>query len=87
MKRLFILAIMATMFMSCTKNGRVRHWGGTGTLDLPKGQKLVNLTWKDSDLWVLTTEMDSGYIPKTYKFTEDSKFGMMEGTYIVKETR
>lgn len=38
--------ISLVLFGSCTENARVKQWGGEGTINLPKGRKLVNVTWK-----------------------------------------
>lgn len=42
-------------------------------------KKLVEATWKDSDLWYLVEPMDSDYVPKTKIFKENSMIGIMEG--------
>ena len=68
-------------------NARVKRFGGTAELDLPANTKLINVTWKDDELWTLTREMKPNESPETYKFTEDSKWGILEGTYVIKETR
>ena len=57
---------------SCTENSRTRTWGGISVIELDPGQKLVNATWKEANLWYLTEPMESGYVPKTKVFQEDS---------------
>jgi hypothetical protein len=86
LKLLFVLVLVVTLF-SCTENSRVRKWGGDGTLELPKGQKLVNLTWKGDQLWYLTRPMTANDSVETYTFHEESSFGIIEGTYRVIESR
>lgn len=86
LKLLFVLVLAVTLF-SCTENSRVRKWGGNGTLELPKGQKLVNLTWKGDQLWYLTRPMTERDSVETYTFHEESSFGIIEGTYRVIESR
>lgn len=81
---LFLIATMLST--SCTDNIRVKGYGGTATIDLPVGQKLVNVTWKNADLWILTRPARTGELPETYSFSEKSTFGVFEGTYILKET-
>ena len=78
----FILVAIILICCSCTKNTRARVWGGNITIDLPKGQKLTEATWKGdgNSLWYLTEPMDSDYIPKTKIFREDSRFGLFEGS-------
>lgn len=69
---------------ACGQYG-AKKFGGSYTIDLPKGERLVNVAWKDSDLWYLTEPMDSDYKPKEYKFKEDSTFGVFEGTVTIVE--
>lgn len=71
----------------CTENSRVKMFGGTGEMTLPRGQKLVLVTWKDSELWYLTKPMSKADSAETYHFQEKSSFGIMEGTYIIHETK
>lgn len=85
MKRFLILVVLVVLVASCTENQQARQFGGTSTIALPAGQKLVNATWKDHDLWYLTRPMEEGETPTTWKFQEDSSFGMMEGTIIFVE--
>ena len=84
----FIMALVAlAAFTSCTENSRSRHWGGTATIELDPGQKLIEATWKENNLWYLTEPMEPGYEPKTKVFHEDSRFGVMEGKVIFVEHR
>ena len=59
MKKVFLVILMGVMVTSCTENERVKAWGGEGTIKLPKGRKLVNVTWKETQIWYLTRQMDS----------------------------
>jgi len=71
----------------CTEHDRAKSFGGTLTVDLQPGRKLVNVTWKETELWYLTRTMRSDENPETYEFQESSGFGVMEGKVIVKERR
>jgi uncharacterized lipoprotein YehR (DUF1307 family) len=84
-----ILAIMVLAFAltSCTENERAKQFGGTATVNLPQGQKLVNVTWKEDEIWYLTRSMNSTDTAETYTFQEESSYGMMEGTVILKESK
>ena len=76
MKRILIIASVAVAFLaSCTDNQRARQFGGTETVDIPEGRILVNCTWKQDDLWILTKDTTTG---KMY-FNERSSFGVLEG--------
>lgn len=45
---IFTLLIAAiSVNTSCTKNQRVKNWGGSATIELPANQKLVTVTWKE----------------------------------------
>ena len=89
---LFIYGIIITAALlfntSCTEHTKARRWGGEEVLTLPKGEKLLEVTWKDqSSIWYLVEDMDSDYIPKTKTFQESSRFGILEGKIIFIENR
>ena len=87
MKKLFLAIVMGVMVTSCTENNRVKNWGGEGNINLPKGRKLVNVTWKENQIWYLTRPMNSNDVVETYQFQEESSWGVMEGTYNIIETK
>jgi len=84
-----IIAITALLtLVACTENARVKNFGGTGELSVPADQKFVNVTWKENELWIVTrvrTAADTTY--DTYRFQEESSWGMVEGTYIITEKK
>lgn len=79
-----IIALLAGT-AACTANQRAKHFGGTMTVNLPPGQKLVVATWKEASLWYLTRPIRSGETPETYTFQENSEFGVIEGTVVFNE--
>lgn len=85
-KILFTLALVFT-FISCTENSISRKLGGTMTVNLPKGEKLVMATWKETSLFYLTEPMDSNYVPKTKIFREDSSWGLIESKVLFIESK
>jgi hypothetical protein len=87
MKKLFLAIGIIVMLGSCTENNRVKNWGGDGTLTLPKGQKLINVTWKESQIWYLTRPMTPQDSCQIYTFHESSSWGVMEGTYTIVEVK
>lgn len=87
MEKLLLAIGVIVMFGSCTENSRVKNFGGEGTINLPKGQKLVTVTWKDTQIWYLTKPMDSNDVAQTYSFNEESSWGVLEGTYKIIETK
>ena len=84
-----LTAVLAVALLSsCTENSKARMWGGTETIQLDPGKRLVNITWKStdktgSDLWILTKQDTTK--PSTYLFEEKSSFGIMEGKVIIIE--
>ena len=88
MRNIFVvMAISAILgiLSGCTENIRARNYGGEETINLAPGLKLVNMTWKENHLWVLTGVRSKDEAPQTYKFHEKSSFGVLEGTITVVE--
>ena len=82
-----LVAVLLSTLFSCTENSRARQFGGTMIVDLPKGEKLLMVTWKEDNLFYLTEPMDSVYTPKTKTFKEKSSFSIMEATIIFRESK
>ena len=86
--KIFYITITAVLLLaSCTENQRAKSLGGTSTIDLPKGQKLVNVTWKEDEMWYLTRPMKSDETAVSYTYQEESSIGLLEGTVILKEIK
>ncbi len=82
----FILLLFVSIVLtSCQKV--TRSFGGSTTIRLEKGEKLVEATWKEDNLWYLVEPMDNDYTPKTKVFKESSLWGAMEGKVIFVEQR
>jgi len=86
MKKLLVLAvIVAGLFtVSCTENIRARHWGGTENIQLESGNRVVNVTWKEGNVWILTKQ-DATTKPTVYTFAEKSNWGVMQGSIVIVE--
>jgi hypothetical protein len=84
---IILLAIMSIGFTNCTSNQRAKKWGGTKTINLPKGMKLMTPTWKDDDLWYSYRPMRVNEQPEQTILKEDSSWGVMTGTVIFNETK
>jgi hypothetical protein len=84
-----LCSLAVASLCACTENTRSRVWGGKMTIELPKGQKLVEATWKGdgNSLWYLTEPMDADYTPKIKIFQEDSRFGVLEGSVVFVESK
>jgi hypothetical protein len=84
MKKVLLGLFGIMMLVSCTENTRARVWGGTETIELDSGVRLVNVTWKEgSSLWILTKKDTTK--ASTYSFSEKSNLGVMEGNVIIIE--
>lgn len=81
---ILIILISFTLLSGC-RNFAARTMGGTMELDLPPGEKLVTITWKDDDLWYLTRPMRDDEFAEEYKFQASTNWGVFEGTVIVRE--
>ena len=82
----FLLTIgIIFSFTGCTRQIMAREFGGSYTIDLPKGEKLIEITWKDDDLFYLTRPMREDESPETYTFQQDSAYGIFEGSVTVVE--
>jgi len=66
--------------------------GGTSTVKLPPDTKLVNVSWKTdpktdkTSLYFLYRPMRKDEFPETYRYQEDSTWGVLESTIIIVET-
>jgi hypothetical protein len=87
MKKTLLILFTAVTLVGCTDNERVRYWGGKATTNLPSGQKLVTVTWKEKDLWILTKTMTTNDVAETYTFKESSNLGLIEGTVVIVEKK
>jgi hypothetical protein len=87
MKKLItILTVAVALFaVGCTQQSRARKWGGTANIELPPNKKLVNVAFKETDLWVLTRNAKEGEKPEVYELTESSSWGIIEGKVIIRE--
>jgi len=83
---LVVLFVVASV-TGCTENQRAKKYGGSAKIELPKGQKLVTVTWKDENLWYLTRPMKPGEKPETYTFKEESSWGILSGTVTIVESQ
>ena len=82
MRKIFMIICLTLSLCSCEQQ-ITRQYGGTTTINLEKGEKLIEVTWKDGgNLWYFVEPMDSDYTPKVKTFKESSQFGMMEGKVV-----
>lgn len=86
----FVLFIVGSVTCNaCNSNQRARNMGGTMTIDVPEGTKVVSVEWKDdvngSSLWYLVRPMRPGEKSETLEYREESRLGVLEGKVILHE--
>lgn len=87
MKKIILaLAILITLGLSSCNLGTAKY-GGNMTIKLEPGEKLIDVQWKNNNLWYLVEPMEENYAPKTKVFKENSNAGAFEGTVTFIETR
>jgi hypothetical protein len=79
-KNILAFVLILTLFTSCTKNERVKYFGGKDEIKLKDNEILINITWKESDMWVLTLDTTTNI----KYFRESSSWGVFEGEIIIK---
>jgi hypothetical protein len=80
MKKLILAVALVSLATSCTENTRARRWGGTEEILLKTNEKVLNVTWKENEMWICTKDTVTGIV----YFREKSSWGIMEGTVILK---
>ncbi len=80
MKKIFVIAIATLSLVSCTDNERARRFGGVEEVELKPNEVVLNVTWKENEMWICTKDTSTNI---TY-FREKSSWGVMEGTVILK---
>lgn len=86
-KKIIVVGLLLALTITgCTKQKMTREFGGDMTIDLDKGKKLEEITWKDEDsLWILTRPMKDDEEAETHVFEESSAFGILEGSVTIVE--
>ena len=87
MKKLLFVCLVMVSLVGCTDNQRARNYGGTAKEVLPAGQKLVTMTWRQDNMWILTRPMREGEVAESYTFKESSSFGLIQGTVVIIESK
>ena len=83
-RSLVLVGLLVTL--DCTVQDRAFSCGSKVDLgEFPCGRKLVNVTWKDSNLWFVTRPLHAGDVPEEYTFNESSSWGVMQGQVTFRE--
>jgi hypothetical protein len=80
-----MIVVMFLAVVGCTEQERAKNFGGSTIVELPEGKKLVMVTWKESEIWILTRDMREDDSVETYDFSEKSSWGILEGSVTIKE--
>jgi hypothetical protein len=78
-----VIMLIVSLITGCDQ-WATRKFGGTTSIELNNGQRLVNVTWKDSNIWVLAKD-NATTPPALYTFQEYSMYGVLNGKVIIKE--
>lgn len=85
----FLVVVFGIGYYIFNAQFMTKRLGGTTTIDIPAGKKLVPYTvqWepKESNLWYLTEDAEPGYKAKSYEFRESSNLGALEGKIVFVE--
>lgn len=87
MKKVLLVLTLTLFLTSCTQNSRAKKYGGTAEIEAPCGMMVGNITWKGEQLWYSYLPMPEGYEPVTHTFQEVSSFGVIQGKYLIKESK
>ena len=87
--KLFLVTIMLMAVLSLVGCSQYvsRNFGGDYTHELPKGEKLINATWNEGNLWYLTRPMNEEDSVETYTLEADTLFGVFEGAVTIVESK
>ena len=83
--RPIVISLALSFTTGCTRQERVKQYGGTMTEDLPAGQKFVTVTWEQTHLWIATRPALPGEQPTRITVHESSNFGIYQGTIYIQE--
>lgn len=80
MKKVIFVSIVGLFLTSCTKNQNARTFGGTEEVALNPNEVVINVTWKQNDMWICTKDT----IKNIFYFREKSNYGFLEGVIVFK---
>ncbi len=72
---LIVVIVTVICLWIFSANYRTKNWGGKMNIKLPENTKLINASWKNSDLWILVQDTTTHEI----KMLENSTYGVFEG--------
>jgi len=86
---LIVIVVLACLFglWTCSANYRARNLGGTVSVPVPAGSKVLSATWKGDQVWYVHRPFLPGETPQTVILQESSKGGVLEGRVIFQESK
>ena len=82
-----ILLLVVLCLSGCTANERAKRFGGEQTIEVPSGHKVIDVTWKEDDIWYAYRPMREGEQAETVTFQAKSNFGIFEGKVVFEESK
>lgn len=82
-----ILVVVLLVYFFFSSNFVAKQFGGKTTIELKEGEKFINATWKDNNIWIITEKNKENTKQKEYKMKEYSNFGVLEGEVTIKEPK
>jgi hypothetical protein len=64
-----IFTLTITLGTGCS-NYTTKHLGGTMNVELEQNKKLVNITWKQDEMWILVRDRKENESVDSYQFYE-----------------
>lgn len=80
-----IVGLFVLCFLRSDSPNVAKMVGGTSTVALPPKTKLVLITWKGNNAWVLTRPFRAGDKAEEYTYQELSTLGIVEARIKIKE--
>ena len=80
MKIIISLTILISVFiLSACEQSITRNFGGHSTQSIPAGTTLMNITWKQDNMWILYHDPKTG----NCVFQESSNMGILQGSVTI----
>lgn len=80
MKKILLSALAVIALAGCDQS-LTRNFGGTTNVSIPQDAQLLNVTWKEHNLWVLYFEPSTGRCV----FKEQSVVGVLQGSVVIEK--
>lgn len=86
MKKHLLVLVAGLALASCGRLEQAKNSGGETTVKIESGQKVVNASWKDNSLWVLTEKADTSFKPRMLKYVQFNDYDR-QGIVYIEETK